>query len=234
SDYLTHRFDPVLTAGVAGVVCLIALVLQFSMRRYLAWIYWFAVAMVSVFGTMVADALHVGFGIPYAVSTAGFALMLSVVFIAWYSIEKTLSIHSIFTRRREMFYWAAILTTFAFGTAAGDLTATTVNLGYLGSGLLFAVLIAIPAVGHWRFHLNAVFAFWFAYVLTRPLGASFADWIAVPASRGGLDWGTGPITLVLLLMIVACVGYLASTGQDVATPQTTTEIQDEMRGSKAI
>ena len=124
-----------------------------------------------------------------------------------------------------MFYWATILTTFALGTAAGDLTATTLNLGYLGSGVLFAVLIAIPAVGHWRFHLNAVFAFWFAYIVTRPLGASFADWVAVPASRGGLDWGTGLITLVLLLLIVGCVGYLSLSGKDVAAPQAVDEIQ---------
>ena len=225
SDYLTHRFDPVIAAGVAAIVLLLALVLQFSTRRYVTWIYWLAVAMVSVFGTMAADALHVGFGVPYAVSSAGFALILAVVFIAWYSTEKTLSIHSITTRRRETFNWATILTTFAFGTAAGDLTATTLNLGYLGSGVLFAVLIAIPAIGHWRFHLNAVFAFWFAYIVTRPLGASFADWVAVPASRGGLDWGTGLITLVLLLLIVGCVGYLSLSGKDVAAPQAVDEIQ---------
>ena len=226
SDYLTHRFDPVIAAGVAAIVLLLALVLQFSTRRYVRWIYWLAVAMVSVFGTMAADALHVGFGVPYAVSSAGFALILVVVFIAWYSSEKTLSIHSIVTRRRETFYWATILTTFAFGTAAGDLTATTLNLGYLGSGVLFGVLIAIPAIGHWRFHLNAVVAFWFAYIVTRPLGASFADWVAVPASRGGLDWGTGLITLVLLLLIVGCVGYLARTGEDVATRQSPTADPD--------
>lgn len=223
SDYLTHRFDPVLTAGVAGVVCLFAFALQFSMRRYVTWVYWFAVVMVSVFGTMVADALHVGFGVPYAVSSAGFAMVLVLVFIAWYACEKTLSIHSIVTRRREVFYWATVLTTFALGTAAGDLTATTLNLGYFGSGVLFALLIAIPAVGCWRFHFNAVFAFWFAYIVTRPLGASFADWVAVPASRGGLDWGTGPVTLALLLMIVACVGYLARTETDVAVPRSATE-----------
>jgi len=216
SDYLTHRFDPILAAGVAGVVLLVALVLQFSRRRYVTWIYWFAVMMVSVFGTMAADALHIGFGIPYAVSTAVFVVVLAVIFVAWYASEKTLSIHSIVTPRRETFYWATVLATFALGTAAGDLTATTLNLGYLGSGVLFALVIAVPAIGHWRFRLDAVFAFWFAYIMTRPLGASFADWVAVPANRGGLDWGTGPVTLGLLGLIAGCVGYLALTGQDVA------------------
>ena len=133
--------------------------------------------MVGVFGTMAADVLHVGLGIPYVVSTVFYAIVLFVVFRTWYRVEGTLSIHSITTERREVFYWAAVLATFALGTAAGDLTAVTFGLGFFGSGLLFAAIIAIPALGYFRFGMNSILAFWFAYVVTRPLGASFADWL---------------------------------------------------------
>ena len=141
----------------------------------------------SVFGTMCADALHVKFGVPYAASAAFFGAVLAVVFFTWNRVERTLSVHSISTPRREAFYWAAILTTFAFGTAVGDWTAVTLHLGYFSSGVLFAVLIAIPAIGYWRFGLNAIFAFWFAYIMTRPLGASFADWIIAPLTRSATE-----------------------------------------------
>ena len=133
--------------------------------------------MVGVFGTMCADVLHVGFGIPYIASTIFFAVVLVVVFRTWYRIEGTLSIHSIHTPRREAFYWAAVLSTFALGTAAGDLTANSLGLGYFGSIWLFAAIIAIPAIGYFRFGMGSVLAFWFAYVVTRPLGASVADWL---------------------------------------------------------
>ena len=148
-----------------------------------------------VFGTMAADGVHVVIGIPYLVSSMFFAVVLTAIFVTWYSSEKTLSIHSISTFRREAFYWTVVMATFALGTATGDMTAITLHLGYLSSGLLFAALIAIPAVGFWRFGLNGIFAFWFAYVMTRPLGASFADWLAVPPSRGGLGLGFGPVSV---------------------------------------
>jgi len=167
---------------------------------------------------MAADVLHIRFGIPYLVSTLFFAAVLTAVFVAWHRVEGTLSIHSITSRRREAFYWLAVLTTFALGTATGDLTATTLGLGYLASGFLFAALIAIPAVGYWKFGMNEVFAFWFAYILTRPLGASLADWMAVPHSRGGLGLGTGPVSLVLTGLIAALVTFLAITKKDVPTP----------------
>ena len=215
SDYLTHRLDPAIAVVLGSLGLAAALVLQFRARRYVAWIYWLTVVMVSIFGTMAADVLHIGLGIPYAISTMFYAVVLTVVFAAWYRSEKTLSIHSIYTKRRELFYWATVLATFALGTAAGDLTATTFGLGYLVSGCVFAVLIAIPAVGHWRFGMNAILAFWFAYILTRPLGASFADWLAVPPARGGLDWGTGPVSLGLGLLIAAIVGYLTVTRKDI-------------------
>jgi uncharacterized membrane-anchored protein len=172
--------------------------------------------MVSVFGTMAADVLHVGLHIPYLVSTPFFMVVLAVVFVVWHKVEGTLSIHSIHTRRREAFYWATVLATFALGTAAGDLTATTAGLGYLGSGVMFAVVIAIPALACRRFGLNAIFAFWFAYIVTRPLGASFADWMAVSHHRGGLALGLGPVSLGWTIVIFGFVAFLAVTRRDVA------------------
>jgi uncharacterized membrane-anchored protein len=186
------------------------------------WIYWLAVAMVGVFGTMAADVLHVGFGVPYLASSAFFAATLALVFILWYRTEGTLSIHSIHTTRREGFYWAAVMTTFALGTAAGDMTAVTLHLGYLNSGLMFALVIAIPALA-WRLGLNPVLTFWFAYILTRPLGASFADWMGVSHARGGLNLGPGPVSLTLAALIIGFATYLTLTQpREAATagPQT--------------
>ena len=216
SDYLAHRFAPEVAVGLGAVGFAAALALQFRVRRYVAWIYWLAVVMVSVFGTMAADVLHVGFGVPYLVSTVFFAVVLAVVFAVWHRTERTLSIHRIDTRRRELFYWAAVLGTFALGTAAGDLTATTLGWGYFGSGMVFAGAIAVPAIAHRRFGLGAVPAFWIAYVITRPLGASFADWMGVSTARRGLGWGTGPVTIGWLAAIVALVAYLMITRTDVA------------------
>jgi uncharacterized membrane-anchored protein len=219
SDFLVHKLVPELAVLLGGIGLVIALALQFSTRRYVAWRYWLAVSMVGVFGTMAADALHVGLGVPYIASTIFYAVVLAVVFGTWQASEKTLSIHSITTRRRELFYWAAVLATFALGTAAGDLTAVTFGLGYLASGVLFAVVIAIPALGYWRLGMNSILAFWFAYVATRPLGASIADWLAVTHKRGGLALGTGQVSLVLAALIAAIVAYLAATRKDVPAPQ---------------
>jgi uncharacterized membrane-anchored protein len=171
--------------------------------------------MVSVFGTSAADALHVVIGIPYLYSTAFYLIVLAAIFAVWQRSEGTLSIHSINTPRREFFYWATVLATFALGTAAGDLTATTMHLGFFASGVMFAAWIAVPAVGFWWFGLNEIAAFWAAYILTRPLGASFADWGAVKKASGGLALGTGPVSLGLAALIVVCVGYLAATRIDV-------------------
>ena len=170
SDYSVHRLNPKLAVCLGFVGFLVALVLQFSRRRYLAWNYWFAVVMVGVFGTMAADVLHVGFGVPYAVSSGLYAVVLAVVFVSWEKTEKTLSIHSVDTPRREAFYWASVVATFAMGTAVGDLTATTFHLGYLTSGLMFAGILLVPAVGYRYLHWNPIFSFWFAYVVTRPFG----------------------------------------------------------------
>ena len=220
SDYLVHRMDPVIAVllGFAGFV--VALVLQFSVRRYIAWTYWFAVVMVGVFGTMAADVLHVGFGVPYFASSALYAVVLAAVFVTWQRTEKTLSIHSIDTARREAFYWAAVVATFAMGTAVGDLTATTFHLGYFNSMVLFVVVIMIPIAGYRWLGWNSIFCFWFAYVITRPIGASFADWLGKPTSVSGLGWGDGNVALVLTAIIACLVAFLAITHKDVQQTQT--------------
>jgi uncharacterized membrane-anchored protein len=219
SDFLVHSLVPEIAVVLGGIVFCVALYIQFSKDRYVPWAYWLAVAMVGVFGTMAADVLHVGLGVPYIVSTVFYAIVLAVVFRAWYLSEGTLSIHSITTPRRELFYWAAVLATFALGTAAGDLTAVTFGLGYFGSILLFLGIIAIPALGYFRFGMNSILAFWFAYVVTRPVGASVADWLSVSSARGGLALGTGPVSLVLAAAIAAFVYYLAKTGKDTPPDQ---------------
>jgi uncharacterized membrane-anchored protein len=215
SDYLVHVLSPVVAVGLGFVGFVASLLLQFSMRRYVAWAYWFAVAMVGVFGTMAADVLHVGFGVPYIASTALYAVVLAAVFLTWRRTEGTLSIHSIDTARREAFYWAAVVATFALGTAAGDMTAVTLHLGYTLSIVLFAVVILVPCVGYRWLRWNPILAFWFAYVITRPLGASVADWVGKPTDVGGLGVGGGPVSLVLALLIAAFVSYLAVTRRDV-------------------
>ncbi|MDQ1517791.1 MAG: hypothetical protein QOE80_3621 [Actinomycetota bacterium] len=220
SDFLAHRFSPYIAVALGGAGLAGALALQFRARRYVAWIYWLAVVTVSIFGTMAADFLHVVGGIPYVVSAAFFVVVLAAVFRAWHASEKTLSIHSILSPRRELFYWAAVVATFALGTATGDLTARTMHLGYLTSGILFAALIAVPVVAYRWFRLNGILSFWWAYVLTRPLGASFADWVGVSHARGGLAVGTGLVSLVLAGAIVVLVSYLAVSKCDVKDPSS--------------
>ncbi|MCW2497765.1 hypothetical protein [Jatrophihabitans sp.] len=192
---------------------------QLRADRYDAVTYWFAVAMVAVFGTMVADGVHVALALPYGVTTTLYALAAAAVFVYWYRSEGTLSIHSIDTRRRELLYWATVLLTFALGTAAGDLTASTLKLGYFSSALLFGAAIIVPGVA-WRLGLNPVVAFWVAYVLTRPLGASVADWLAKPHSPdGGLHVGDGLVALGSVLLIAGLVAYAATAGRERATQE---------------
>lgn len=210
SDFLVTHMNPVLGVGIGFVLFVAAMTLQYRAIRYVPVFYWFAVVMVSVFGTMCADVLHVGLDVPYLVSAPSFAVILAMVFALWRRSEGTLSIHSITTRRRETFYWATVLATFALGTATGDLTATTFHLGYFTSGIVFAIVICIPAFGYAFGRLGPILAFWFAYVVTRPVGASFADWLGVSQTRSGLGWGTGPVSLVLLVMILGLVGILSA------------------------
>ncbi len=221
SDYLIHKVGLSNTLGlvalvvVTGLALLGCLLVQITAAAYQAPLYWLAVVMVGIFGTMSADGVHVQLGVPYIASTAFFGLALAVVFFWWNRSEGTLSIHSIRTRRRELFYWAAVLVTFALGTAAGDMTAFSLNLGFFVSGLLFLALFAIPAIGYRWFGLNGVLAFWLAYIVTRPLGASFADLFAAPRSLGGLGIGYGTVSALLGVAIFVLVAYLTVTAKDV-------------------
>ncbi len=218
SDYL-GEVSLVLAGAVGAVGFAAALWLQLRTRRYVAVVYWSAVAMVAVFGTMAADGLHVALGVPYVASTVFYAILLAAVFYLWRRSEGTLSIHSIYTRRRETYYWITVFVTFALGTAAGDLTAASMHLGYFTSGVIFAVAIVVPALAWWRLRLNGVAAFWIAYVLTRPLGASFADWFGKPHHiGGGLGYGDGTVTLIALAAIAVLVGYVAIARRDIQPP----------------
>jgi len=206
SDFLGQNSVPLAAAvGFFGLV--LALWLQLRQPRYSPAYYWFAVMMVAVFGTMAADAIHDGTGVGYSVTAPAFALIVAVIFLLWYRTEGTLSIHSIDTRRRECFYWSAVLGTFALGTAAGDLTAYQLNLGFWTSALLFGAIIAIPAIAWSRRWMNPVVAFWFAYIVTRPLGASFADGFSKP-TNGGLGLGDGTVSAIALAVFIALVGYV--------------------------
>jgi uncharacterized membrane-anchored protein len=173
---------------------------------------------VAIFGTGVADFLHLDVKIPYAGTTILWAVVLGAVFWLWNRKEGTLSIHSITTRRREMYYWATVFATFALGTALGDFTATALGLGFLASGILFGVVIVIPAVARWQFGLNGVAAFWFAYVVTRPLGASFADYLSKPPNISGIGFGNGPTAVVLTLAVLVLVLYLVVARPDIQPP----------------
>jgi uncharacterized membrane-anchored protein len=219
SDFMGAHSVPI--AGAVGIFGLaFALWLQMRTREYRAPVYWFAVMMVAIFGTMAADGVHDGASIPYAVTTPIFAAVVGAVFFFWRRSEGTLSIHSVTTRRRETFYWAAVLATFALGTAAGDLTAIALNFGFFGSVVLFAVLISIPALAWRRGKLNPIAAFWTAYVITRPLGASFADWFSKPRSSTGLGLGDGTVSALALIVFVLLVAYVAITKKDIQAPHT--------------
>ena len=203
---------------------MVALVLQLRQKRYRAWTYWFAVCMVGVFGTMAADVMHVALHVPYTASTIFYAVLLAAVFYSWRRVENTLDIHSIDTARRELFYWAAVVATFAMGTALGDFTATTLKLGYFPSAALFLGLLLIPLIG-WRvFRWNAVACFWSAYVLTRPLGASVADGLSKPKNVSGMNVGDWPVTLGFAAAIVLLVAYLAVSKRDVQRSPTRAEV----------
>jgi uncharacterized membrane-anchored protein len=217
SDYLVHSVNPYLAVVGGFVVFAVAMAMQLRADRYVPWIYWLAVAMVALFGTMAADVLHVEFGLPYLASTILFAVALVAVFWSWSHVEPTLSIHSITTVRRELFYWAAVLATFAMGTALGDLAAYTLKLGFLSAGIVFAVLFAVPGIAFLSVRIDPILAFWAAYVMTRPLGASFADWTGKSRHAGGIALGDGPVAFVLATLIVAGVGYLAASRSDQQT-----------------
>src|SRR3954449_3764090 len=216
SDALVRVWGGVAVAATA-VALVASFVAQFRAQRYIPGIYWLAVAMVGVFGTMAADLPHF-LGIPLWVISAGYLLAVLAIFAVWYRLEGTLSFSSITRGRRESFYWGAVVATFALGTAVGDLTADSWQLGNLVSGLLFCGLIALPVLARRWFGLNYVAAFWTAYVLTRPLGASFADWMGGPTFRGGLGIPTALVAVLWGLAIVAVAAYLRATRRSRTDP----------------
>ncbi len=205
---ITFKLGTVITSYVMGVFLLICLAIQFRARRYVPWKYWLVVVFISVVGTLISDNLVDNLGVPLATTTAIFTVALIVVFISWYMSEKTLSVHTIFTHRREAFYWAAILFTFSLGTSGGDLLSERMAVGYALSAVIFAAGIAIIYTLYRMRMIGDVLAFWLAYILTRPLGASMGDLLTQARTDGGLGLGTIPVSAVFLLIIVILVFYL--------------------------
>ena len=217
SDYLSDNVGLGLTKTtfITAALLLATLVFQFRTRRYVAGIYWAAVVLISVVGTQITDNLSDRYGVSLVTTTTVFSIVLAIVFAIWFGFERTLSIHTIYTTRREGFYWLAVLFTFALGTAAGDLTAERLNVGYAWSLVLFAGAIALVAAAHYWLNLNAVLAFWLAYILTRPLGASTGDLLSQSRASGGLGLGTSVTSFVFLAAIAIVVVFLSITKRDV-------------------
>jgi uncharacterized membrane-anchored protein len=208
----------VMAAGLAG-----ALIWQFRAPRYIPKIYWLAVVLISVVGTLVSDNLVDGMGISLTTTSIAFGIILAAVFALWYLSERTLSIHTIFTTRRELFYWAAILFTFAMGTSVGDLLAERLDLGYGQAAVVFAAMIGVVALLHYVAKMDAILSFWIAYILTRPLGASMGDFVAKPVIAGGLGWGTVTTSIVFLAVILLLVIYLTISKSDRISQEATAE-----------
>jgi uncharacterized membrane-anchored protein len=202
------------TTYIMGAFLIVTLVFQFRSRRYVPGIYWLAVVLISVVGTLFSDNLVDNLGVALQTTTIGFGIVLAVVFASWYASEKTLSIHTIVTTRREAFYWLAILFTFALGTSAGDLVAERFELGYPLSVGIFAATIALVTIAHFRFKMNAILSFWIAYILTRPLGASIGDYLSQPVNEGALGLGTVATSLIFLSAILSLVVYLTISKRD--------------------
>jgi uncharacterized membrane-anchored protein len=225
ADFLNVRLNLGLsgTSLVMGALLLIALFAQVRTRRYVPWLYWLTVVFVSVVGTLITDNLTDNLGVSLFVTTTVFSAALATTFAAWYAIERTLSVHTIITRKRELFYWAAILFTFALGTAAGDLMAEKLKLGYGPSALIFGALIAATYAAYRFFGANAILAFWIAYVLTRPFGASCGDLLSQSAGDGGLGLGATMTSFIFLSVIVGLVAFLTLNGNRRAAQRATAE-----------
>jgi len=210
ADYLAVNMGLGLTATslIMTAVLVVALVLQFAQKRYVPWAYWLAVVLISVVGTLVTDNLVDNLGVSLEANTIAFTVLLALTFAVWYAMEKTLSIHSIYTTRREAFYWLAILFTFALGTSAGDLVAEKFEFGYLTTAIIFAVVIGAITAAYYFLKLNAILAFWLAYILTRPMGASIGDLLSQPREYGGLGFGTIVTSVLFLAVIIATVIYM--------------------------
>ncbi len=220
ADYLAVNLGFGLTATslIMAAILIGALVLQFGQRRYVPWSYWLAVVLISIVGTLVTDNLVDNFHVSLISTTIGFSLALAATFALWFASERTLSIHKVFTFKREAYYWLAILFTFALGTAAGDMVAELFGLGYLATGILFGMIIGSLGIGYYFLGLDPILGFWLAYIFTRPLGASFGDLLSQPAQYGGLGLGTIITSALFLGAIIAIVAYMSATkeGEEVA------------------
>lgn len=216
ADYIAVNlgFGLTTTSLIMTAVLVLALVLQFAQKRYVPWAYWLAVVLISIVGTLITDNLVDNFGVALETTTIVFSIVLAATFALWFASERTLSIHTIFTTRREIFYWLAILFTFSLGTSVGDLLAEQFDLGYLTTGILFGVIIVIIALAYFSLGLNGILAFWLAYILTRPLGASFGDLLSQPVEYGGLGIGTTYTSLLFLGCIVATVIQMSLSKSD--------------------
>jgi uncharacterized membrane-anchored protein len=232
ADFLNTKFHLGLTntTYIMGSLLLITLYFEFRKRKYVPGIYWLAVVLLSVVGTLITDNLTDHFHVSLIITTTIFSVALAVTFTAWYAVEKSLSVHSIYTTRREAFYWLTILFTFALGTAAGDLVAEKFGLGYLVSLMIVGGLIAAVAIAHFRFKLNEILAFWMVYVMTRPLGASLGDYLSQPHKAGGLGLGTTKTSAIFLVAILGLVIYLTVTKRDVSKDKETPGATDSSSG----
>ena len=207
ADYLDHKYAPILVVLISGLVLLAAMVWQFAARHYAAIRYWFVVVMVSVFGTLAADAVHVALSIPYWASSLFFAMVLAAIFAIWARFEPNLAMSKITSRRAEFFYWAAVMATFALGTAAGDWIALGLGFGFLVGTIVFSAGFALPLVLGKMRGIPATLGFWLAYTFTRPMGASFADWLALPPARGGIGLGTLNVSLIWIALILVALVF---------------------------
>jgi uncharacterized membrane-anchored protein len=216
ADYLNFNLNWGLdkTTYLMAILLVIAMLFQFKANKYVPGIYWINVVLISILGTLVTDNLTDNFGVPLEITTIVFSLLLLFTFYAWFKSEKTLSIHSIHTTKREVFYWLTILFTFSLGTAAGDLISEGMNMGYLIAAILFATIIGIVTFAYHRFQLNSVLSFWIAYIVTRPLGASLGDYLSQSTDDGGLGFGTVGTSGIFLILIIGMVVYLAKTKKD--------------------
>lgn len=217
ADFLNFNlhFGLTVTSVLMSVLLTIFIIIQVRARKYVPWLYWATVVLISIVGTLITDNLVDNFGVALETTTIAFGSALVATFVAWYASEKTLSIHTIFTTKRELFYWAAILFTFSLGTAAGDLAAEGLSLGYATSALIFGALIGVVTIAHYAFRTNAVLSFWIAYILTRPFGASFGDYLSQPGNSGGLGLGMAVTTTGFLLTMAGLVIYLTVSPRDI-------------------
>jgi uncharacterized membrane-anchored protein len=211
ADYLNLQMGLGLTATslIMSAILAVALIWQFAQKKYVPASYWLSVVLISIVGTLITDNLVDNFHVPLLDTTIVFSIALALTFLLWFQTERTLSIHSIFTGRREAFYWLVILFTFALGTAAGDLVAEKFALGYLATGVLFGMIIVSLSVGYFFLGLDAILGFWLVYILTRPLGASFGDLMSQPAQYGGLGLGTIVTSVIFLAAIVVIVVFMS-------------------------